>query len=360
MFPPVTAGNTHHPETLMLVIDGSRGEGGGQILRTALAMSLLTKTPIQIHKIRANRKPKPGLQPQHLMGVRAAAEIGNARVDGDRIGSSALSFIPGDITGGDYRFPIRTAGATSLVLHTVYLPLFLGAKEPSRVIIEGGTHVSHSPCYHFLERTWAKYLGRLGLPITLRMNRPGFYPRGGGEIEATINPVEKVSAVNFTDSVTHTRAEVVGAVAGLDADVGKRLARKATVLLRDQGLEVESSVEEWENGPAAIVMITLPGGPVPALVSGLGSRGKPADAVAADAVAELKPHLASHAPVDPHSADQLLLPLAFADGESVFHVSEVTQHLLTNADVIQMFGRATVEIEGEEGAPGLVRVRPRG
>ncbi len=344
----------------MLVIDGSRGEGGGQILRTALSMSLLTKTPVQIHKIRANRKPKPGLQPQHLMSVRAAAEIGNARVDGDRIGSGALTFIPGDMKGGEYRFPIRTAGATSLVLHTVYLPLFLGAKEPSRIVIEGGTHVSHSPCYHFLERTWATYLGRLGLPITLRMNRPGFYPRGGGEIEAAITPVENISAVNFTDAVTRPRAEVIGAVAGLDTDIGKRLARKATVLLRDQGLEVESAVEEWQNGPAAVVLITLFGGPVPTLAAGLGSRGKPADAVAADAVDEVKRHIASHAPVDPHSADQLLLPLAFADGESVFHVSEVTQHLLTNAEVIQMFGTATIVIEGEDGAPGLVRVRPRG
>jgi RNA 3'-terminal phosphate cyclase (ATP) len=342
----------------MLVIDGSRGEGGGQILRTALAMSLLTKTPIQIHKIRANRKPKPGLQPQHLMCVRAAAEIGDARVSGDSLGSSALSFIPGEITGGEYRFPIRTAGATSLVLHTVYLPLLLGAKEPSRVVIEGGTHVSHSPCYHFLERTWAKYMSRLGIPITLQMNRPGFYPRGGGEIEAKITPVETVTAVNFTEPVTHTHAEVVGAVAGLDADIGKRMARKATVMLRDLGLDVESSVEEWPGGPAAVVLVTLPGGPVPTLVSGLGSRGKPADVVAADAVAELKPHLASHAPVDPHSADQLLLPLAFAAGESIFRVSEVTQHLLTNAEVIQMFGKATVEVEGEEGSPGTVRIRP--
>jgi len=344
----------------MLVIDGSRGEGGGQILRTALAMSLLTQTPVQIHKIRANRTPKPGLQPQHLMCVRAAAEIGHARVSGDSLGSSALSFIPGEINGGTYRFPIRTAGATSLVLHTVYLPLALGAREPSRVVIEGGTHVSHSPSYHFLERSWAKYMGRLGLSVALQMHRPGFYPRGGGDIEAAVTPVDKLTAVTFTEPVTHAHAQVVGAVAGLDADIGKRLARTATVLLRDLGLKVESAVEEWPNGPAAAVVITLPAGPAPTVVCGIGSRGKPADAVAAKAVAELKPHLASQAPVDPHSADQLLLPLAFAGGDSVFRVSDVTRHLLTNAEVIQMFGTAVIEIDGEEGSAGTVRVRPRG
>ncbi|WP_020473747.1 RNA 3'-terminal phosphate cyclase [Zavarzinella formosa] len=344
----------------MLVIDGSQGEGGGQILRTSLAMSLLTKTPIQIHKIRANRTPKPGLQAQHLTCVRAAAEIGNARVDGDRLGSSHLSFIPGEIVGGTYRFPIRTAGATSLVLHTVYLPLALGTKAASRVVIEGGTHVINAPSYHFLERTWAKAMSLTGLSITLQMHRPGFYPRGGGEIEAEIRPVERLSPINLTEPVKHTCAEVVGAVAGLDPDIGKRLGRKAAVLLRDLGLEAEPTVEEWSGGPSCVMMATLTNGPIPALVCGLGSRGKPADAVSTEAIDELKPHLLSQAPVDPHTADQLLLPLAFADGESVFRVSEVTQHLLTNAIVIHLFNKATIEIDGEEGSPGVVRVRPYG
>ena len=342
----------------MLIIDGSQGEGGGQILRSSLALSLLTKTPIQIHKIRASRKPKPGLQAQHLACVRGAAAIGRARVDGDQLGSSAVFFAPEEIAGGQYRLPIRTAGATSLALHTVFLPLSLGTREPSRVVIEGGTHVERAPSFHFLEQTWLKAMSLAGLECRLGMKRPGFYPRGGGEIEAAIAPARKPKPLRLIEPVSHQRARVVAVVAGLVRDIGTRLAQKATTLLRDLGLEVESSVEEWPGGPACLLMITLPDGPIPTMVCGLGSRGKPADVVATETVAELKPHLQSGAPVDPHTADQLLLPLAFATGESQFRVSEITGHLLTNAGVIEQFGVAKISVDGEEGCPGSVRIQP--
>lgn len=342
----------------MIQIDGSQGEGGGQILRTSLAMSLLTKTPIQIHKIRANRTPKPGLQPQHLACVRAAAEIGNAKLDGDRIGSSAIYFSPGEVVGGNYRFPIRTAGATSLVAHTVYLPLALSAGSDCKITIEGGTHVSHSPSFHFLEQTWANALGLAGLDIGIKMHRPGFYPRGGGEIEAHVKPTKQIKPLRLTTVVRRRYARVVAGIAGLNSDIGKRLARKASQLLEEQGLETESTVEEWSGGPSCVLMITLPDGPIPILVCGMGQRGKPAEVVASETVAELIPLLISATPSDGHTADQLLLPLAFAEGESVYNVSEVTGHLTTNAQVIGMFGKATIDIDGEEGSPGTVRVSP--
>lgn len=344
----------------MLLIDGSFGEGGGQILRTSLAMSLLTKTPITINRIRANRKPKSGLQPQHLMCVQAAAQIGNAKVEGAKQGSSAITFIPGEVTGGNYHFPIRTAGATALVLHTVYLPLALNVSSPSRVIINGGTHVSHAPSYDFLAVTWAKHMQRIGINLDVHIREYGFYPRGGGEIETVINPVKSIHAINDRELVTHQSASVVGAIAGLDGDIAKRLSRRATVLLQDRGLPVESQTAGWSNGPSCAVLLSVTGGPVPVLVCGLGERGRPADAVATDAYAELKPYLDSGAAIDPHSADQLLLPLAFADQESVFTVSEVTQHLLTNARTIELFGQASFTIEGQEGSPGVVFVRPNG
>src|SRR5262245_20352619 len=160
--------------TQLLELDGSFGEGGGQILRTSLALSLLTGKPFHLFNIRAGR-PKPGLQPQHLMSVRAAATIGQAKVRGASRGSCDLVFEPGKVGPGSYRFDIGTAGATSLVLHTLYLPLALGAAAPSRLTLVGGTHVSTSPCFHFLQTTWRPYMGLLGLPITLRMLRPGFY-----------------------------------------------------------------------------------------------------------------------------------------------------------------------------------------
>src|SRR5262249_43776954 len=150
----------------MIELDGSFGEGGGQILRTSLALSLLTGKPFHLANVRA-RRPKPGLQPQHLMCVQAAAAIGQAKVKGASRGSSDLVFEPGQIVPGKYHFAIGTAGATGLVLHTLYLPLALCCSELSELVISGGTHVKAAPCYHFLESTWRAYLEALGLRVKL-------------------------------------------------------------------------------------------------------------------------------------------------------------------------------------------------
>src|SRR4029077_9847215 len=166
----------------MLELDGAMGEGGGQILRTSLALSLITGKAFRLTNVRANRA-KPGLQPQHLTSVRAAKAIGNATVKGDAVGSREIIFEPGPVVPGKYRFAIGTAGATSLVLHTVYLPLAWKTGQPSELILEGGTHVSSSPSFHFLDTTWRAYLELLGLRIKLKQIRPGFYPRGGGQVE---------------------------------------------------------------------------------------------------------------------------------------------------------------------------------
>src|SRR5207247_5572306 len=169
----------------MIELDGSFGEGGGQILRTSLALALLTGKAFHLRNVRA-RRSKPGLQPQHLMSVRAAATIGQAQLRGATVGSADLVFEPGPVVPGTYHFAIGTAGATGLVLHTIYLPLAL-AGRPSDVTIEGGTHVRTSPCFHFLETTWRRYLEYLGLSITLRKSRPGLYPLGGGLLLASIS-----------------------------------------------------------------------------------------------------------------------------------------------------------------------------
>src|SRR5262249_1323444 len=159
----------------MIEIDGSQGEGGGQILRTSLALSLLTRKSFHLFNIRAGRA-KPGLQPQHLMSVRAAAAIGQANLRGASKDSSDLVFEPGQVSAGRFHFPIGTGGATGLVLHTVYLPLALRGPGPSELILEGGTHVNVSPCFHFLDTTWRAYMELLGINVGMRMVRPGFYP----------------------------------------------------------------------------------------------------------------------------------------------------------------------------------------
>jgi RNA 3'-terminal phosphate cyclase (ATP) len=341
----------------MLEIDGSFGEGGGQILRSSLALSLMTGKPFHLRKVRANRKPKPGLRPQHLASVRAAARIGNAKVTGASVGSSDLTFQPGPVAAGKYHFPIGTAGATALVLHTVYLPLAL-AGGPSEVVLEGGTHNDKAPCYHFLRTTWRSYLARLGLAVSVEMKRPGFYPRGGGLLVAHIEPWTQRKPLALTGPVSLEKASILSATAGLPSHVNNRQARRATVRLRDAGIEPEVTTEEWDGGPGSMLAITW-AGPVPTLFFGLGARGKPAEAVADEAADEALAHRDRRTPVDPHSADQLLLPLAVTEGESEYHVSEVTRHLTTNAAVVQLFLDRDITIQGAEGATGVVRVSGR-
>lgn len=338
----------------MIDIDGSFGEGGGQILRTSLALSLLTGKPFKLRKIRANRKPKPGLRPQHLASVRAAAKIGSAKVTGDTVGSNQLTFEPGPVTPGNYRFDIGTAGSTALVLHTVYLPLAM-AGGPSEVILMGGTHNDKAPCYHFLQTTWRAYLARMGLSIELAMTRPGFYPRGGGEIIAHIPACKTLRPLTITGPVKLESASILSMTAGLPDHVAKRQARRATVRLKDAGLEPEIAFEEFDSGPGCMLAITF-GGAVPSLFFGLGARGKPAESVADEAVDEALHHRDSSMPVDRHSADQLLLPLALADGNSEYHVSAIDRHLTTNAAIIQKFISREITIDGNEGSAGIVSV----
>ncbi len=337
-------------------LDGSFGEGGGQILRSSLTLSLLTGKPFRLHNIRAGR-PKPGLQPQHLMSVLAAAKIGQARVLGASRGSSELTFEPGEVVSGAYRFDIGTAGATSLVLQTILLPLALRGLGPSEIAITGGTHVKASPCYHFLETTWAGYLRLFGLSFSLSMERSGFYPRGGGAIHAHIQPSARVSASNITEA-TDAGRKVTGfaAVAGLDQSIAERMDRHAAIRLKSAKLQASLRVETWSGGPGTGLALILRAAPVPTFFFGLGERGKRAERVADEAVDELLAHVADGSPVDPHSADQILLPLAFADGPSTYHTSRVTQHLLTNIEVVRQFVPREVRCEGEEGKAGGVLV----
>jgi RNA 3'-terminal phosphate cyclase (ATP) len=340
----------------LVEIDGSFGEGGGQILRTALALALLTGKAFHLRHLRA-RRARPGLQPQHLMSVRAAAQVGRAKLRGASKDSTDLVFEPGEVAPGKYHFAIGTAGAASLVLHTLYLPLAYRAAAPSEVSVGGGTHVMRSPCYHFLETTWRPYMALLGLKLKLRMVRPGFYPRGGGLIEAHLHPCPRLLGLNLEGVSRPAAATGFSAVAGLPEEIARRQARRAASRLKDQGLKVDIRLETWEGGPGTVLAVVLDTAPVPTLFFGLGERGKRAERVADEAVEQAIAFLSADPPgVDPHSADQLVLPLALADGPSRFPVAEVTQHLLTNVAVIRMFLERAIAVEGEEGAPGVVRI----
>jgi RNA 3'-terminal phosphate cyclase (ATP) len=337
-------------------LDGSFGEGGGQILRTSLALALITGKAFHLANIRA-RRSKPGLQPQHLMCVRAAAAIGQAQLRGASLGGTDLTFEPGPVVSGKYDFAIGTAGATGLVLHTLYLPLAWKAPGPSELAITGGTHVSTSPCFHFLATTWRAYLEVIGVRVGLTLKRPGFYPRGGGVLLASIQPCQSIHGLTLRKPGTVTTASGFSAVAGLPEDIARRQARRATYRLREAGLKVDIREESWDGGPGTVLAVALNTSPVPTMFFGLGARGKPAERVADEAADQALAYL-ENAPgaVDGHSADQLVLPLALAAEPSDFAVAEVTPHLVTNIAVIRRFVDRDIFCDGAEGQPGTVRI----
>jgi len=335
-------------------IDGSHGEGGGQVLRTSLALALITGKKFHLRNVRAKR-PKPGLQAQHLMCVEAAAKIGSAKVRGASLQSTDLAFEPGEVKAGNYHFKIGTAGATSLVLHTVYLPLALHGA--STVTIDGGTHVKAAPCYHFLERTWTAYLQTLGLTIELSLARTGFYPRGGGSISARIAPCASVSPFRGMMTQKIACAKVIAGVASLPTHIAERMIEQVGYRLEKLFLEFESTIEHWQGGPGCMIGIELRTAPAPTFVFALGEKGKPAEMVAHEAADQAEEYLNASPPaVDEHSADQLLLPLAVAQGPSEFHVARISSHLMTNASVVRQFVERDIQIEGTLGAAGVVRV----
>jgi RNA 3'-phosphate cyclase len=340
----------------VLELDGSFGEGGGQILRTSLALSLVTGKAFHLRNVRA-RRAKPGLQPQHLMSVRAAAAIGQAELRGASLRSSDLVFRPGPVVPGKYHFDIGTAGATGLVLHTIYLPLAWKTATPSEITFTGGTHVKASPCFHFLDATWRRYLELLGIHIGLRMMRPGFYPRGGGIVQAFIQPCPRMEALRLTEWHEVKRIAGISAVAGLPEQIASRQSRRAASRLERSGIEVQPDEQSWQGGPGTVLTLELASQPVPTLFFGLGERGKPAEKVADEAAEQALAYLAARQPVDLHSADQLVLPLVLAEGASELRVAEVTSHLLTNVAVIRQFLEREITCEGEQGEPGTVHIR---
>jgi RNA 3'-terminal phosphate cyclase (ATP) len=341
----------------LVELDGSFGEGGGQILRTSLALSLITGRAFHLRNVRA-RRSRPGLQPQHLMSVRAAAAVGQAETRGASRGSTDLVFEPGPVVPGKYEFAIGTAGATGLVLHTVYLPLACKTSAPSELVITGGTHNDHSPCFHFLETTWRPYMERLGLHIRLTLKRPGFYPRGGGVLLANVQPCDRLTGLRLTPPGKITKAGGFSAVAGLPDDIARRQARRARYRLQEAGLKVDLREESWDGGPGTVLAIVLDSAPVPVLFFGLGARGKPAERVADEAVDQALSYWKSGpAGIDEHSADQLVLPLALADEGSEFRVARVSRHLLTNIEVIRNFLERELICEGKEVEAGVVRIK---
>lgn len=344
----------------MIEIDGSQGEGGGQILRSSLTLAMVSGLPIRLTRIRAGRS-KPGLMRAHLTAVSAAAEICNAHVDGAAISSRELTFQPGEVSGGEYSFRIGTAGSTSLVLQTV-LPALLCADGPSTLRIEGGTHNPMAPPFEFLQRTYLPLVERLGPRVSSRLVRPGFFPAGKGEIEVTVSPSSSLGPLVLTERGNLIERRVQALVALLDERIGRRECRTLTEEL------------DWPDDVATVVSINDSAGPGNALVCELryenlnevlvefGERGKRAERVATQLARNVRRFLDSDVPVGEHLADQLLLPLAIGaaqgTGGGEFRTQDLTGHSKTHIEVIRRF--LDVDVAITETAPDNVHIAVRG
>ena len=318
----------------MITIDGSIGEGGGQVLRTALALSLATGRPLRIENIRSKR-PKPGLLRQHLTAVQAATAVGDAQVEGDAIGSTTLTFEPRAIRPGNYRFAVGTAGSATLVMQTVLPPLLLASGE-STLVLEGGTHNPWAPPFDFLERAFVPLVNRLGPRVETTLKRPGFYPAGGGAFAVTVRPAKALGRLELTNRGEVVARRVTAIVANLPRHIGEREVRVALGGLnwnREYGAVV--SVDE-AAGPGNLLLIELQSEHVTEIATGFGEVGIAAEAVADRAVKEMRRYLAAGAPVGIHLADQLLTVLALSEG-GVFTTVSLSRHALTNIEVIRRF-----------------------
>ena len=329
----------------MISIDGSEGEGGGQILRSSLALSICTQQPFRITNIRANRE-KPGLMRQHLTAVKAAAEICNAEIDGAELGSRELTFRPGELRGGQYSFAIGTAGSCTLVLQTV-LPALLTAKSASTVRISGGTHNKGSPPFDFLQRAFLPLLARMGANVTIELTRYGFYPRGGGEIRVAIEPVAKWATLELHDRGTRTKAFAESYVAAIPIHIGQRELEVISRMLNWSHEHLHLRGLSNDQGPGNAVTITIAHEHVTEVFTGFGERGVRAEHVAETAAREARSYIAHVAPVGEHLADQLLLPMALA-GSGSFTCTEITPHLRSNALVIERFTGKRTKIAATE------------
>lgn len=348
---------------MTIQIDGSQGEGGGQVLRTALALSALTGQPARISNIRARRR-NPGLAPQHLAGVHALAALCGAEVRGDSVGSSRVDFAPGGpVQPGDYVFDVAalagqgSAGAVTLLLQALLWPL-LFANGESRLTLRGGTHVEWSPPVDFVRDVLLPTLAPTGVNVSCQLAAWGFYPVGGGEMQATISPVAgALRPLQLEDRGALLGIDGVAVAAELPAHIAQRIGNRAQNVLRQAQLPAAITPERvrGKSAGAGIFLVARYAHSL-AGFSALGRQGKPSDAVADEACEALLTHHIQGAPVDPHLADQILLPLALADGRSVYRTSQITQHLLTNAQIIRAFIDAEIVIHGAEGEPGTVTV----
>lgn len=329
----------------MIELDGAQGEGGGQILRTALTLSMITGQPFRLTNIRAKR-PKPGLMRQHLAAVQASAQICGASLSQAEAGSQTLTFTPGAIKGGDYSFAIGTAGSCTLVLQTI-LPALLYADVASTIKISGGTHNSMAPPVHFLQRAYGRVLEQMGASVEIVLKRFGFYPAGGGEVVATVEPCGQLKIIDLMKRGERRNGFAESFIAGVPASVA---TRELGVIGLGMGWEEPQLLHRGlpsEQGPGNALLVTLEHEHTTEVFAGFGEKAVRAETVARHLLQEVRDYLVCGAAVGEHLADQLMLPMALAGGGR-FTTSRLSQHALTNAEVISRFLPVSFDLQQGE------------
>ncbi|BAY97134.1 RNA 3'-terminal-phosphate cyclase [Tolypothrix tenuis PCC 7101] len=347
----------------MIDIDGSYGEGGGQVLRTSLSLAAITGESIRIAGIRAKRR-RPGLAAQHLTAVRAAARICDAKMQGDTLGSMMLEFIPGSaVKPGQYTFDVTeaqqsgSAGAMTLVLQTVLLPLALASAE-SQIILKGGTHVPFSPTMTYIEQVYLPMLRRMGVKATAKLRAWGWYPQGGGEMHIKVNGNGKINGITLLERGNLQQVRGLAVVTELASHISQRMANRAQNLLHQAGLNAAiQALREKGIAPGAGVFLTAE---YKNSLTGFGGFGRlrlPAEKVADIACRQLLEFHHTGAPVDEHLGDQLLLPATLALEESQYGVSKISTHLTTNAAIIEKFGLARITVDEAKKIVAIAPIR---
>lgn len=318
----------------MIIIDGAYGEGGGQIVRTALSLSMVTGKPFKIDNIRAGRE-RPGLMRQHLTALNAAARIGHARVQGNAIGSQSFTFEPGKVKPRRFHFAIGSAGSCTLVLQTV-LPALLLAEGDSELVLEGGTHNPYAPPFDFLQKSFLPLLNRMGAALSAELERPGFYPAGGGKFQVSIRPAQKLIPIELLERGRIRRRSALAVVSNLPLSIAQRELKVVAQVLKWKNEALKAEEIKNAKGAGNILTIEIESDALTEVFTGFGRRGVRAEEVAGRTVQRVQEYLKYDLPVGPYLADQLLIPLALAGGGK-FRTLSPTRHTTTNITIIQQF-----------------------
>lgn len=354
MIPLCVGRPAHLNDKTMITIDGSEGEGGGQMVRNSCALSLVTGEPFRITNIRAKR-PKPGLMRQHVTAVEAAAAISGSECNGLAVGASELTFRPGRVLPGEYHFAVGTAGSTGLVLQTVLMPLLL-ADAPSRLVLEGGTHNMLAPPFEFIARTFLPVINRMGPQVTARLVRHGFYPRGGGRIEVDIVPAP-LRPIDCTRRGDLLGVSAKAVFSGLPGEIAQRMLDRARRALASWPADAFALQQiPADEGPGIILLLEARFGEVTEIVSAFGQLGVPAERLAKTSAARMAGYSEAAAFAGPYLADQLLLPFVLAGG-GTFTTVKPSQHLLTAIDIARRFTNRRIDLARRESGEHLVVIR---